>query len=576
MSINSAIEDFQRAHLKAVTEEILARATGKSADLLSYDTVRKDLKLHNTAIDRGLQEVPIDAIIGSAGRYDDFTKSFFPKRTSDEGRWARVKVAIEDLTGVPPIEVYKVDQVYFVIDGNHRVSIARQMGSTSVQAYVKEIDVNVSLTPDLEPADLILKAEESDFFKQTSLNITRPEIDFSLTTQGMYAKLLEHIHTHRYFMGIDQNRPIEWQEGVLDWCDYTYKPVYDVIQQQGLLRKFPDRTPADMYLWIMEYHTELEKKLGWHLSSDQVAANLAARFSENFLDGFRRFRRWLFDVITPDKFESGPATGSWRKQVKKLRGTNPTLFTNILVTIKNPETYWIAVEQAIVLAKLENANLLGLYVQPPDESLNQEVIQMLQTKFLDRCREMGISADFASEVGDPARKIVDRSKWTDLIVANFASHPVTEISPKSKAARQTMLRRSGRPLLAACENLSQMHKPLLAFDGSPKSKEALYVAAYLVKKHNLSLVVTSAISNEQTASTIQLEARKYLNSHQIKATYIVEKGSPVEVIQKTADTFQCDLLIMGSYGFQPLVEIVLGSTVDRLLTLGEHPILICR
>lgn len=576
MSTSSAIEDFQHAHLKAVTQEILAKATGKSADLLSYDAVRKELKLHTTAIDRGLHEIPIDAIIGSAGRYEDFTKSFFPKRPSDENRWARVKVAIESMTGVPPIEVYKVDQVYFVIDGNHRVSIARQMGSPSVQAYVKEIDVNVSLTPDLEPADLILKAEESDFFNQTKLKNTRPEIDFSVTTPGMYAKLLEHIHTHRYFMGIDQNRPIEWEEGVTHWCDYTYKPVYDIIQQQGLLRKFPDRTPADMYLWIMEYHTDLEKELGWHLSSDLVAANLALRFSENFRDSFRRFKRWLFDILTPDKLESGPATGSWRKQVKKLRGTNPTLFTNILVTIKNPETYWIALEQAILLAKLENANLLGLYVQPPDEPLNQEVIQILRAKFLDRCQEEGISADFASEAGDPARKIVDRSKWTDLIVANFASHSIAEISSKSKTTRQIMLRRSGRPLLAACENLSQMRKPLLAFDGSPKSKEALYVAAYLVKKHNLSLVVASAIGSDQTTPSIQHEARKYLTSHQIKATYIVEKGSPVEVIQKTADTFHCDLLIMGSYGFQPLLEIVMGSTVDHLLTVGDRPILICR
>ena len=78
MSTSAAVEDFQRAHLKAVTQEILAKATGKSADLLSYDTVRKELKLHNTAIDRGLHEIPIDAIIGSAGRYEDFTKSFFP------------------------------------------------------------------------------------------------------------------------------------------------------------------------------------------------------------------------------------------------------------------------------------------------------------------------------------------------------------------------------------------------------------------------------------------------------------------------------------------------------------------
>jgi nucleotide-binding universal stress UspA family protein len=576
MSISAAVEDFQRAHLKAITQEVLAKATGKSTDLLSYDAVRKELKLHHTAIDRGLHEIPLDAIIGSAGRYEDFTKNFFPKRTSDEGRWARVKVAVESLTGVPPIEVYKVDQVYFVIDGNHRVSIARQMDSPAVQAYVKEIDVNVSLTPDMEPEDLILIAEQSDFFRQTKLNKSRPEIDFTLTATGMYAKLLEHIHTHRYFMGIDQGRSVEWDEGVTHWTDNTYKPVFDVIQQQGLLRKFPDRTPADMYLWLMEYHNKLEKELGWRLSSHQVAANLSSRFSNSFLDTFLRFRTWLFDILTPDKLESGPAIGSWRKQIKEIRGTNTNLFTNILVPIKNPETYWIALEQAILFAKREDANLLGLYIQPPNEPFDQEICVTLENRFLTRCNEVGVSGDFASEVGDPARKIVDRSQWTDLIVANFASHSMTEISSKSRAARQTMLRRSGRPLLAACETPSQMRSPLLAFDGSEKAKEALYVAAYMAKKHHLPLVVVSAVINDQQVSSIQHEARRYLNTHQIKATYVVEKGGAVEVIQKTADTFDCDLLILGSYGFKPLVEIVLGSTVDRLLAKGDRPLLICR
>ena len=208
MSISSAIEDFHRAHTKAVLQEIFAKAAGKSVDLLSYDEVRKELKLHNTAIDRGLQEIPLDAIVGSAGRYEDFTKSFFPKRTSDESRWAGVKVAVESLTGVPPVEVYKVDQVYFVLDGNHRVSIARQMEVPSIQAYVKEIQVNVSLTPDIEPQDLILKSEQSAFFNRTKLNETRPLIDFTLTATGMYEKLIEHINTHRYFMGIDFN--VKW------------------------------------------------------------------------------------------------------------------------------------------------------------------------------------------------------------------------------------------------------------------------------------------------------------------------------------------------------------------------------
>lgn len=576
MSISAAIEDFQRAHMKAVIQEIVAKATGKSADLLSYDAVRKELKLHRTAIDRGLHEIPIDAIIGSAGRYEDFTKDFFPKRSSDVSRWAGVKVAIESMTGVPPIEVYKVDQVYFVVDGNHRVSVARQMGTKQIQAYVKEIDVNISLTPDLEPADLILKAEQSAFFKETNLNITRPEIDFSLTAPGMYAKLMGHIHTHRYFMGIDQQRPVDWEEGVIHWCDHIYKPVFDVIQQQGLLRKFPTRTPADLYLWIMEYHKELENKLGWHLSSDLVAANLASRFSARVSDILRRSKNRLLDILTPDNLESGPVPGSWRRQIVQMRGKHTDLFSNILVPIKDLENCWIALEQAILIAQIENASILGLHVQTSEENVHHADYQSIKERFLSRCHEAGISGDFAFEHGDPARKIIARSEWTDLIVADFSRHPLPALSPKLKAIRHTILRRSGRPLLAACGAPSKIRSPLLAFDGSPKSKEALYVAAYLAKKHGLSLVVVTAIGDDQKKATIQLEARKYLTSHQIKATFVMEKGDPVAVIQNTADLHDCDALIMGSYGFQPILEVVLGSTVDRLLAKGNRPILICR
>jgi nucleotide-binding universal stress UspA family protein len=576
MSLSAAVDDFQKAHMKAVLTEILAKATGKNADLLSYDAVRKELKLHNTAIDRGLHEIPLDAIIGSAGRYEDFTKGFFPKRSSDEGRWARVKMAIESLTGVPPIEVYKVDQVYFVIDGNHRVSVARQIGAEKIQARVHEIDVSVHLTPDLDPDDLLLKAEQNDFFRHTGLNKLRPQIDFTLTALGMYQKLLEHIHTHRYFMGIEQQHPIDWTDAVLHWCDRVYQPVLEVIQRQGLLRKFPDRSPADMYLWIMEYHDDLEKELGWRLKSDVVAANLSTRFSANLSDVLRRIRDRIYDWMTPDTLESGPEPGSWRRQILAMRGEGSDLFANILVPIKDLDSCWGALEQAILVARMENANILGLHVQTLGEAENAENIERFKQRFLTRCQEAGVSGDFAVERGDPARMITERSKWADLIIADFCNHPLPSLTTKLKAIRHTILRRSGRPLLAVCSGAVQIRTALLAYDGSPKAKEALFMAAYLSQKHKLPLVVVTVIHHDPKEAEIQIEARKYLASHRVKAKYMVEKGPPAIVIQRIAEEKNIDLLIMGSYGFKPIFELVLGSTVDYLLAKGNRPILICR
>ncbi|RME07358.1 MAG: universal stress protein, partial [Anaerolineae bacterium] len=84
-----AVEDFRRARRKAALQQILARLTGRPAELLSYDDVRRQLR----ALEGGqttLQEIPLDAIVGSVGRYTDFTRDFLPRRDSDQQRWVDV------------------------------------------------------------------------------------------------------------------------------------------------------------------------------------------------------------------------------------------------------------------------------------------------------------------------------------------------------------------------------------------------------------------------------------------------------------------------------------------------------
>jgi hypothetical protein len=83
----------------------MARLTGKSIDLFAYEDVRQKLKVKGS-VSRGLQDIPLDAIVGSVGRYTDFTRSFLPRRDSDQQRWARVKAQVTDMGGLPPIEVY--------------------------------------------------------------------------------------------------------------------------------------------------------------------------------------------------------------------------------------------------------------------------------------------------------------------------------------------------------------------------------------------------------------------------------------------------------------------------------------
>ena len=151
LNYHIAVQDFRQARKQAAVQQLLAHLTGKSAELLAYDDVRQQLRETGT-IERGLQEIPLDAIVGSVGRYDDFTRDFMPKKDSDQERWARVKTAVLDMSGMAPIDVYQIGEAYFVRDGNHRVSVARRLGTGTISAHVTEVKTKVPLAVDDDPA----------------------------------------------------------------------------------------------------------------------------------------------------------------------------------------------------------------------------------------------------------------------------------------------------------------------------------------------------------------------------------------------------------------------------------------
>ena len=214
--------------------------------------------------DRGVHEIPVKAIVGSVGRYTDFTRTFLPRRPGDQERWARVKAVMDDPVGMgmEPIEVYKVGDAYFVLDGNHRVSIARQEGFEFIEAHVIEVKTDIPVTLDLRPDDLIIKAEYAEFLQKTEIKNLRPNVDLNVTVPGQYTKLLDHIEVHRYFMGLDFQRDIPYSEAVEHWYDEIYLPFIEPLRERGMLRWFPDRTETDLYLWVSEHRANAGKRIG--------------------------------------------------------------------------------------------------------------------------------------------------------------------------------------------------------------------------------------------------------------------------------------------------------------------------
>ena len=216
MNRHAAISDFNTAHRKASLKSVVAQLTGENINLLSYDEVLKRLRLKGQ-VERGRFEIPLDKIIGSVGRYTDFTRDFLPRKISDSQRWVSVKLATESMEGVPPIEVYKVGDYYFVRDGNHRVSIARQNGQSDIEAYVIEVVTRVPLTGDTDLDNLIIKEEFANFLEISQLDKFIPDLELDITVAGGYEKLLDHINVNRYFMGEREDREIPYLESAIDW-----------------------------------------------------------------------------------------------------------------------------------------------------------------------------------------------------------------------------------------------------------------------------------------------------------------------------------------------------------------------
>jgi hypothetical protein len=223
--------------------------------------------------------IPLAKIVGSVGRYKDFTRDFLPRNAALGDRWIRIEQQMEKLEGLPPIEVYKIGDVYFVADGNHRVSVARANGFDEIEAYVTELPLDPQIGPGDSLDAAILKAERVRFLADTGLDQRVPHLDIYFTKPGGFPQLLAHIETHRRTQATRQPNapPMSLPDAALDWYERTYEPIIAAIRDRRLLERFPSRTAADLYVWIWNTVVELYRIYGEQVSPDEAAALLELR-----------------------------------------------------------------------------------------------------------------------------------------------------------------------------------------------------------------------------------------------------------------------------------------------------------
>jgi hypothetical protein len=263
--------DFQHARFKAFMNRVWASISGKPTTLLSYDDIKEKLHIGGP-IYRGVQTVRVDQIAGSLNRYHDFDRVFMPASDKLAERWQSVNRAFYQEISLPPVVLYKVGQVYFVVDGHHRVSVAREQGQIYIEAEVRECSTRVNITPDIQPEDLEILEDKVHFLERTSLDRLIPGASIKLTIPDGFDRMLEHIAVHRYFMGLDLKRDISEVEAIKHWYETVYLPVIRVIRDTDIMKEFPGRTEGDLYLWVLDHQHYLLEEEGIPLQKPEEAA----------------------------------------------------------------------------------------------------------------------------------------------------------------------------------------------------------------------------------------------------------------------------------------------------------------
>ena len=281
-------EDFYKARNKALFNEIQHFVNQEESHLLSFNDVKQMLKPQNEVY-LGMQVVPINLIAGSEGRYYDFDNHFFPKNIHLKTRWERIDEAHLTDVILPPIKLYEIGGLYFVRDGNHRVSVARSKGVECIDAEVVSLKSEIKLKPGMTKAKIlkeVINYEKRVFYMETAFGDVTDFWKLDFSTTGQYDVIYNHILTHKYFINQDKAEEISMPDAILSWYENVYSPVVAVIKKRRIMRKFRGRTTSDMYVWLIKYWDELKTKFGEDIELDDVAAGFTKQFGIGFFRNF--------------------------------------------------------------------------------------------------------------------------------------------------------------------------------------------------------------------------------------------------------------------------------------------------
>lgn len=285
-----ARDDFAKARIRELFTRLGNLFSPSKQELLSLGDVRAALHPKGETY-RGLQTVPVQRIVGSEGRYQDFNRHFLPRHEYLRGRWESIDRAhLRDVV-LPPIKLYEIGGFYFVRDGNHRVSVARMQGVLSVDAEVVSLETEIPFHEKLTKEGLrsaVIEHEKREFYKRLRFE-EFVDRDLVFTATGRYDEIERHILGHKFFLNEQQMIEVPLGAAIESWYANVFRPIVDVIEWQHVMARFPKRTPDDLYLWIVRHWDQLKQQYG-----DVSVVDAVGDYSRRYGKGiWERIKGWF-------------------------------------------------------------------------------------------------------------------------------------------------------------------------------------------------------------------------------------------------------------------------------------------
>ncbi|MDR2191954.1 MAG: DUF4032 domain-containing protein [Endomicrobium sp.] len=256
--------------------------------LVDFGSIEKNLRRYKIK-DRGVHAIETEKIVGSLGRYNDFSENLLPRRGDSGLRYESVKQCLLNGVNFPPIKVYQVLDNYFVIDGHHRLMAARKVFNAKyIDAEVLEVIFEFEISPNKSYSynterakEFLIKLEEHFFQKKTFLSNAVLKCPLKVTELVSYGKLYEEIENYRASANSGEFQKKSIIFASYNWYEKRFLPAVEIMDEDDILGGFPHRTHTDLYVWIQQHKYYLSQKTGYDVGFDFTAQDFLKKYKKS-------------------------------------------------------------------------------------------------------------------------------------------------------------------------------------------------------------------------------------------------------------------------------------------------------